>query len=126
MTNLYNITATIDERLQIIRADKNFYKYIGYENYASLADNIHPEDIERLKQIFSRLTFDEPIMQVLRFLTIAKRYHHVLAELSKFSIEGEDANYIEIKILDIDSLDEKLNSLYDENHISNECHDIWN
>ncbi len=126
MTNSYNITAIIDERLQIKRASKNFYKYIGYENYASLAGNIHPEDIERLKQIFTQLTFDEPILLVLRLLTIAKRYHHVLAELSKFSLEGEDSDFIEIKILDIDSLDEKLDSLYDENHICNEFLDICN
>lgn len=126
MTNLYNITVIIDERLQIKKANKNFYKYIGYENYASLAGNIHPEDIERLKQIFAQLTFEEPIMLVIRLLTIAKRYHHVLAELSKFSLEDEDSDFIEIKILDIDSLDEKLDSLYEENHICNEFLDIWN
>ena len=124
MTNLYNITATIDERLQIIRADKNFYEYIGFDNFISLADNIHPEDLARLKQILANLTFDAPIMLVLRFLTIDKQYHHVLTELSKFSIEGEERDFIEIKSLDIDSLDERLGSLYDENHIYDEFLDI--
>lgn len=64
-------------------------------------------------------------MLVLRFLTIDKQYHHVLTELSKFSIEGEERNFIEIKSLDIDSLDEKLGSLHDENLIYNEYLDLW-
>lgn len=125
MTNLNSMTATVDERLQIIRADKNFYEYIGFENFISLADNIHPEDLEPLKKIVAQLTFDAPIMLILRFLTIDKQYHHVLTELSKFSIEGEERNFIEIKSLDIDSLDEKLGSLHDENLIYDEYLDIW-
>ena len=125
MANLYNVTATIDERLQIIRADKNFYEYIGFEHFASLAENIYSEDLEPLKQVIAHLNFDEPAMLVLRFMTIDKKYHHVLAELSKFSLEGEEKDFIEIKILDIDILDEKLDSLYDENHIDDEFLDIW-
>lgn len=125
MTNLYNVTATIDERLQIIRADKNFYEYIGFENFASLAENIHPEDLDSLKQVISHLNFDVPVMLVLRFLTFDKKCHHVLTELSKFSLEGEEKDFIEIKILDIDILDEKLDALYDENHIGDEFLDIW-
>lgn len=125
MANLYNVTATIDERLQIIRADKNFYEYIGFENFASLAENIHSEDLAPLKQVIAHLNFDEPAMLVLRFMTIDKKYHHVLAELSKFSLDGEERDFIEIKILDIDVLDEKLDSLYDENHIDDEFLDIW-
>ncbi|MDE6747871.1 MAG: GGDEF domain-containing protein [Lachnospiraceae bacterium] len=125
MANLYNVTATIDERLQIIRADKNFYEYIGYENFISLAENIHPEDLDSLKQAVSHLHFGEPVMLVLHFLTIDKKYHHVLTELSKFSLEGEEKNFIEIRILDIDTLDENLDTLYNENHISDEFLDIW-
>ncbi|MDE7284520.1 MAG: GGDEF domain-containing protein, partial [Lachnospiraceae bacterium] len=117
--------ATIDERLQIIRADKNFYEYIGFENFASIAENIHSEDLDSLKQVIAHLNFDEPALLVLRFMTIDKKYHHVLTELSKFSLEGEERDFIEIKILDIDILDEKLDSLYDENHIDDEFLDIW-
>lgn len=125
MTNLYNVTATIDERLQIIRADKKFYEYIGFENFASLAENIHPEDLDSLKKVIARLIVDVPVMLVLRFLTYDKQCHHVLTELSKFSLEGEEKDFIEIKILDIDILDEKLDALYNENHINDEFLDIW-
>ncbi|MDE5867060.1 MAG: hypothetical protein K2H31_10745, partial [Lachnospiraceae bacterium] len=62
MTNLYNITATIDERLQIIRGDKNFYEYIGFDHFVSLAENIHPEDVEHLKQIIAHLSLNDPAM----------------------------------------------------------------
>ena len=125
MANLYNVTATIDERLQIIRADKDFYEYIGFENFVSLAENIHPDDLDSLRQAVSHLHIDEPVMLVLHFLTIEKKYHHVLTELSKFSLEGEEKDFIEIRILDIDILDENLDALYNENHINDEFMDIW-
>ncbi|MCM1046978.1 MAG: GGDEF domain-containing protein [Clostridiales bacterium] len=125
MANLYNITATIDERLQIIRADKTFYEYIGFENYASLAENIHPEDLEPLKKALTQLGFDNSTMLVIRLLSVDKQYHHVLTEFSKFSLEDEEKDFIEIKILDIDSLAQNLDSLYDENHICDEFLDIW-
>lgn len=125
MTNLYSITATIDERLQIIRADKNFYEYIGFEHYVSLSESIHPEDLECLKQAIAHLGNDKPSMILFRMMSIDKQYHHVLAELSRFSLEGEGKNFIEIKILDIDNLDEKLDSLYNESRINNEFLDIW-
>lgn len=120
MSNLYNITATIDERLQIIRADKDFYEYIGFENYVSLAENIHPEDLQNFMQTLILLDFDSPAMLILRFLPADRKYHNVLIELSKFSLENEENDFIEIKILDIDKLDEKLDSLYDDNRIYNE------
>lgn len=125
MTNLYNITATIDERLQIIRADKNFYEYIGFEHYVSLSENIHPEDLECIKQTIAHLGNEKPSTILIRIMSIDKQYHHAIAELSRFSLEGEKVNFIEIKILDIDSLEEKLDLLYNENHINNEFLDIW-
>lgn len=125
MTNLYNITATIDERLQIIRGDKNFYEYIGFDHFVSLAENIHPEDIEHLKQVISHLSLNDPAMLVLRLLNIDKKYHHALIEITKFSLESEENDFFEIKILDIDILDDKLDSLYDENRICDEFLDIW-
>lgn len=120
MTNLYSITATIDERLQIVRADKSFYEYIGFENFISLAESIHPEDLHHLKQVLTQLDFDNPALLILRFLPSDNKYHNVLAELSKFSLTNKEHDFIEIKILDIDTLDEKLDSLYDENRVYNE------
>lgn len=103
MSNLYNITATIDERLQIIRADRDFYEYIGFENYVSLAENIHPEDLQRFSQTLVMLDFDNPAMLIIRFLPADRKYHNVLVELSRFSLENEENDFIEIKILDLPS-----------------------
>ncbi len=125
MERLYTGTATIDRRLQIARADKQFYEYIGFENYVSLAGNIHPDSVEQFKKIVAGLAIGEATELVLRILTADGRYHSVLADLSCISVEGEKDSFIEIKIQDIEMLENKISSICDENYLSSEFLDMW-
>lgn len=124
MAKSYTGTATIDRRLQIVRADKQFYEYIGFENYASLAGSIHPKDLEYFKEGVSELGEGENAVQVVRIMAYDEQYHYVLAELSALSVEGEKDAYIEIEIQDIADMEDKLNSICDENCLYNEFLDM--
>lgn len=125
MERLYTGTATIDRRLQIARADKQFYEYIGFENYVSLARNIHPDSVEQFKEIVTGLAIGEATELVLRILAADGRYHSVLTYLSCISVEGEKDSFIEIKIQDIEMLEDKISSICDENYLSSEFLDMW-
>lgn len=125
MIKFYTGTATIDRRLQIVRADEQFYEYIGVENYASLAGAIHPDGLPYLKKFVEGLGIGETTALVVRIKAIDGRYHHVFAELSELSVEGEKESYIEIRIQDINALEEKLQGLCDENRQYNELLDMW-
>lgn len=125
MVKSYTGTATIDKRLQIVRADEQFYEYIGFDNYASIAGNIHPEELEYLKQVVAQLDADGSAELVVRMRTLAGNYHHVLARLRGLALEGEKDSYIELCIQDVQELEEKLNGICDENRILGELLDMW-
>lgn len=125
MIKFYTGTATVDRRLQIVRADEQFYEYIGGENYASLAGAIHPDGLPHLKKFVEGLGAGETTALVVRIKAIDGRYHHVFAELSELSVEGDKESYIEIRIQDINALEEKLQGLCDENRQYNELLDMW-
>ena len=125
MAKSYTGTATIDRRLQIVRADKQFYEYIGFENYASLAGNVHPKDLEYFKETVAELPEGENLVQVVRMTAFDEQYHYVLAELEALSLEGTKDSYVEIKIQDIADMEDKLSSICDENCVYNEFLDMW-
>ncbi len=125
MAKSYTGTATIDRRLQIVRADKQFYEYIGFDHYASLAGSVHPKDIEYFREAVSGLEEEETSVLVVRIMAYDERYHYVLAELSALLVDGVKDAYIEIRIQDIADMESKLNNIYDENCIYNEFLDMW-
>lgn len=126
MTKLYNGTATIDRKLQIARADKQFYDYLGFENYASVAGNVHESCSEQFKKIVMELGDNDTEIMVLRMLAADGQYHNVLAELSVNSVERKDGcSYIDLKIQDIDELENRLGAICDKNSLYEEFLDIW-
>lgn len=125
MTKFYTGTATIDRRLQIVRADEQFYEYIGGDNYASLAGVIHPDGLLHLKKILDELGAGENTALVVRIKAIDGSYHHVFAEFFGLAVEEDKEPYIEVRIQDINALEEKLQGLCDENRQCNELLDMW-
>lgn len=125
MAKVYTGTATIDRRLQIVRADEQFYEYIGFNNYASIAGCIHPDGLAYVKKTAAELGAEEETEFVIRMKTPDGDYHHVLTRLKGLKLEGEKESYIEICIQDVQKLEEKLNGVCDENHILSELLDIW-
>lgn len=125
MAKFYTGTATIDRRLQIVRADEQFYEYIGFDNYASIAGNVHPDELPRLKKEAAKLGTDETTELVVRMMTLDGDYHHVLMRLRGLSLKDERESYIEISIQDVQELEEKLTGICDENQIFSELLDVW-
>lgn len=125
MANLYTGIATIDKLLQIARADKKFYEYVGFDNYASLAGLVHPDDLEHFKEAVSGLGEKESTMTVMRLKVPDETYHYVLAELSDIVLEDAKDKYVELRIQDISDLEKNLGEIYDENHFYGEYLDLW-
>ncbi|MCM1100504.1 MAG: GGDEF domain-containing protein [Clostridium sp.] len=125
MAKLHTGTATIDRRLQVVRADQQFYEYIGFENAASLAGSIHPEGLEYFKEAVTNLEVGESASLVIRMRTNSEEYHHVLARVVGISIEGKADSYVELIIQDIDDMEERLGNMCDQNSIYREFIDMW-
>ena len=125
MEKFYTGTATIDRRLQIARADKKFYEYIGAENYASIAGNIHPEALGYFKKVVAELGTDESAEFVVRMKVLDGSYHHVLMRMKGLALESEKESYLELRIQDVQDLEDKLTGVCDENQILSELLDIW-
>ncbi len=125
MAKFYTGTATMDKRLQIVRADEQFYEYIGFDNYASIAGNIHPDGLEYVKQVAAKLDADETAEFVVRMKTTEDCWHHVLMRMRGLRLEGEKEAYIELSIQDMQELEEKLSGVCDENQILSEFLDLW-
>ncbi len=125
MVKSYTGTATIDRRLQIVRADKQFYEYLGFDNYVSLAGSIHPKDLKYFKEGVAALDEEETSVLVVRIMAFDQEYHSVLAELSSVLVDGVEDAYIEIRIQDIADIENKLGGIWDENALNNEFLDLW-
>lgn len=126
MAKYYTGTAIIDRTLQIAKADEQFYEYIGSENYASIAGNVHPDGLPYLKRIAAEIKEGETSVMVFRFKNAKDgSYHHVLAELQGLSMDGGQEAYVEIRIQDIEILSDKLAGICDENVIYSELMELW-
>ena len=127
MASIYTGIAVVDRKLQIARADEQFYEYIGSENYASVAGNIHPEDIALLKKRVSEIQAGEKCEPLLiRFKNaINGEYHHVLTQLAVVELADGQESYVEIRIQDIDQMADRFSDICDENDLCNEFLELW-
>lgn len=125
MIKLYTGTATIDRRLQIARADKQFYEYIGFHESPSLVGNVHSDDLERFKTAVDEVAVGESTLLVARVLASDERYHSVLARLSGIAVEGAKDSFVELQLQDIDELEDRMSGMLDENNAYDEFIDMW-
>ncbi|MBR1770437.1 MAG: GGDEF domain-containing protein [Lachnospiraceae bacterium] len=127
MANIYTGTAIIDRKLQILRADEQFYEYIGSENYASVAGNIHPEDLPFVKKRVADIQegTEEEVFLIRMSGPGILGHHHVLTRLAALPPDEEMNSYVEIKIQDIEQLDRRIADICDENSMYNEFLEIW-
>lgn len=127
MASIYTGTAVIDRNLQIARADEQFYEYIGSENYASVAGNIHPDDRAFIKKTLSEMGEEEDRIFLIRFRgkDEDEEYHHVLTMLHSMAPDENSESHVKISIQDIDQLDEKLTAICDENNLYSSFLELW-
>lgn len=127
MASIYTGIAVVDRKLQIARADEQFYQYIGSENYASVAGNVHPEDIDYLKKAVSEVRAGEDYAPFLiRFKNAQNgEYHHVLTQISVVELTDGQESFVEMRIQDIDQMADRFSAICDENDLCNELLEIW-
>ena len=125
MRSLYSGVATIDKRLQIARADKRFYEYIGFENYVALTNIIHPEDIGRFREVVAGLAEGEASMLAVRLRRADGEYHYMLTQLLGVPVKLDGEPYIELRVQDVSSMEENLAFMSDESNINSEFLDLW-
>ncbi len=125
MEKIYTGAATLDKVLQFARANKQFYEYIGYDNYVSLASSIHPDDLEPFKKLVAELAVGESAELVVRIQAADGKYHNVLTKLTGITVaDARQDSYVEIRIQDIEMLEDKLIDLHDENYLYSEFLDL--
>ncbi len=125
MVKSYTGTALVDKRLQIAKADQGFYNYVGSENYASIAGCFPSDGLPYFRQIVGDLGIGESFTLVVRMRTAGGQYHHVLTELMGVSVKDGAEVYVEVKIQDIEELQERLCGVCDENQVYSELIDMW-
>ena len=110
MANIYTGIAVIDRKLQIARADELFYEYIGSQNYASVAGNVHAEDIDLLKKTVDELEVGKTADPFVIRMENAENgaYHHVLVQLQAFMGADGQESFVEMRIQDIDQLADRF------------------
>ena len=127
MANIYTGIAVIDRKLQIARADELFYEYIGSQNYASVAGNVHAEDIDLLKKTVDDLEVGKAADPFVIRMENAENgaYHHVLVQLQAFMGADGQESFVEMRIQDIDQLADRFADICDENELCNEFLELW-
>lgn len=125
MTDLHVGMVMVDQRLQIARADERFYEYIGFENYVSLMNVIHPDDLGDFKKTLEGLSAGGCAMLVARLRRGDGKYHDMLMDFFGLPLKNETEHYVEIKVWDVGELEEDYGRMRDENRICNEFLDLW-
>lgn len=128
MAIYYTGSAVLEKNLQIAKADEQFYEYIGSENYASVAGNIHPDGLPYFKKAVEDIQDEESASFVIRFKNaVDNEYHHVLTNLRGISLSGGDlqGHFVEMQIQDIETLGKRLEQMVDKDNIYSELLELW-
>lgn len=104
-------SATIDKYLQIKKADEGFYRYVGEDNFISLAKSAHPDDLCRLNDAIDNLKKDGYNMLAYRIRKADEKYRWVLAELSLETIELAGEPLIRIDIIDVKEMEHEIKEI---------------
>ncbi len=103
--------AVIDRNLQIVRTDRDFYKYIGWENPMFLEQSVFREDFAKLKtSLESVFATGERAVETYRVLRPDESIHWVVADMEVY----EPGELVSLNIQSIDMLDQKLGAMSDE------------
>lgn len=115
MAKFNTASATMNDLLEVVRADEKFYSYVGYANGQSLALCVHPEDAQRLQETARAAQGgEEPVELAYRLRTVSGDYHWVMSELSHEEDVGDgEEEYIHVEIQDLDTLRDNLNEIKD-------------
>ncbi len=114
MANFYTGTATINSKLIIAKADKDFYQFIGWENPIFLEQSVCREDFPRLKaELETALETGERSFSTYRVLRPDESLHWVIADISVENYGGQE-KYLTLNIQSLDSLEQEFCAKSDE------------
>ncbi|MDE7269866.1 MAG: GGDEF domain-containing protein [Acetatifactor sp.] len=114
MTHFKTGVATIDRNLQIVRADQNFYQFIGWENPIVLEQSVFKEDFPKLKTAMeSVFATGERMVETYRVLRQDESLHWVVADITMNELK-EQGEFVCLNIQSIDMLEQELSKMSDE------------
>ncbi|MDE7113774.1 MAG: PAS domain-containing protein, partial [Acetatifactor sp.] len=114
MTHFKTGVAAIDRNLQIVRADQNFYQFIGWENPIVLEQSVFKEDFPKLKTALeSVFATGERMVETYRVLRQDESLHWVVADITMNELK-EQGEFVCLNIQSIDMLEQELSKMSDE------------
>ena len=106
--------ATIDKNLQIVKADQNFYQFIGWENPIVLEQSVFREDFAKLKaSVESVFVTGERMVETYRVLRPDESLHWVVADIVRNGTT-EQGELVCLNIQSVDMLEQELGAMSDE------------
>lgn len=106
-------TATIGRELQLLKADKEFYGYIGYENPLFLEQSVYKADWPKVKAaILEAFATGGHTMEVYRVLFPDGSTHWAVADIKRVDINKEE-QCVQFNIQSIDDLEKDFCRLGD-------------
>lgn len=101
-------TAAIDKKIQIVKADKEFYQFIAWENPMFLEKSVCKKDFAQLKSAIDAVfQSGEGTMVTYRVLRPDESLHWVVADLSRVSA-GNSEFVVQLAIQSMESLEQEL------------------
>lgn len=107
-------SATVDRNLQIVRADRDFYQFIAWENPIFLEQSVFREDFAKLKASLESV-FDtgERMIETYRVLRPDDSLHWVVADIKKCD-PVDRRELVCLNIQSVDTLEQELGAMNDE------------
>lgn len=106
-------TVTLDENLEIVKGDKNFFSFIGWENTHFIEQSVYKEDFAEFRAAcHSVWVTGEKKMIAYRAYCLDQSMPWVIANISKGVLAGGDV--LELNFQSVDTLEQEIAVMRDE------------
>lgn len=116
MTHFKTGIATIDKEFKIVKADRSFYQFIGWENPLFLEQSVFREDFPKLTASMETVwDKGEPRISTYRVQRPDGSLHWVIVDIVRAETEGQEG-LLKLNIQSIEDLEQEICALGDEVH----------
>ena len=106
-------TATVGRELQLIKADKEFYEFIGYENPLFLEQSVYKADWPKVKAaVLEAFSGGGHTMEVYRVLLADGSTQWAVADIKRIDLSGGE-QVVQFNIQSVDELEKDFSCLGD-------------
>lgn len=106
-------TVILDRRLEILKGDKNFFAFIGWENSHYIEQSVYKEDFDEFRSACENVWFTgEKKIITYRAYCLDNSTPWVIANISKESLAGADV--LELNLQAVETLEQEIAVMRDE------------